>query len=73
MIKQEINLDKVSPILNEYFHGYQISSDPFEKVAVYTNKGIIGIISYSIIYERGEINYIVTLPDYRNKGIGNQH
>lgn len=70
MIKQPTNLDKVYPVLKKYFHGYQISDDPFEKVAVYTDNQIISIISYSIIYERGEINYIVTLPDYRKKGIG---
>ncbi len=72
MIKQETNLDKVSLILKEHFHGYQISNDPFEKVAVYIESNIIGIISYSIIYERGEINYIITLPNHRNQGIGGQ-
>jgi len=64
------NKNEISHVLKEYFRGYQISDDPFEKVAVYVNQEIIGIISYSIIYERGEINYIITLPDYRNQGIG---
>jgi len=72
MIKQTTNLVEISPILKKYFHGYQISNDPFEKVAVYSDKNIIGIISYSIIYERGEINYIVTLPGKRKKGIGGE-
>ena len=72
MIKQTTNLVEISPILKKYFHGYQISNDPFEKVAVYSDKNIIGIISYSIIYERGEINYIITLPSHRNQGIGSQ-
>ena len=72
MIKQTTNLVEISPILKKYFHGYQISNDPFEKVAVYTNKNIIGIISYSIIYDRGEINYIITLPTYRNQGVGSK-
>lgn len=70
MIQETTNLDEVSPILKEYFHGYQISNDPFEKAAIYCDNNIIGIISYSIIYERGEINYIITLPSHRNKGIG---
>lgn len=70
MIQEKTNLDDISPILKEYFHGYQISNDPFEKVAVYIDNSIIGIISYSIIYERGEINYIITLPNHRNQGIG---
>ena len=64
------NKNEISHVLKEHFSGYQISDDPFEKVAVYVNQEIIGIISYSIIYERGEINYIITLPDYRNQGIG---
>jgi len=72
MIKQTTNLNEIYPILKEYFHRYQVSNDPFEKVAIYTDKNVIGIISYSIIYERGEINYIVTLPDYRKRGIGKQ-
>jgi len=70
MIKQLTNLDNIYPVLKKYFHGYQVSADPFEKVAVYTDNHVISIISYSIIYERGEINYIITLPDYREKGIG---
>lgn len=72
MITQETDLDKVSLVLKEHFHGYKISNDPFEKVAIYTDNGIIGIISYSIIYERAEINYIITLPEYRNQGIGSK-
>ncbi|MCI9084477.1 MAG: GNAT family N-acetyltransferase [Bacilli bacterium] len=72
MITQPNNLEEVSPILKKYFHGYQISSDPFEKVAVYNDNNIIGIISYSIIYGRGEINYIITLPTHRKQGIGSQ-
>ncbi len=70
MITPINNKNEISHVLKEYFRGYQISDDPFEKVAVYVNQDIIGIISYSIIYERGEINYIITLPDYRNQGIG---
>ncbi len=70
MIKQVTNLNQISEILKTHFRGYKISDDPFEKVAIYTDRDIMGIISYSIIYERGEINYIITLPNYRNKGIG---
>ena len=28
-----------------------------------------GLISYSILYERAELNYILVLPDYRNNCI----
>lgn len=72
MINQINDFHSISPILEKHFHGYQISNDPFEKAAVYVDENIIGIISYSIIYERGEINYIITLPEYRQKGIGNK-
>ena len=57
-------------ILKKHFKTYTISDDPFEKVAIYTNKDIIGIISYSIIYERAEINYIVVTDSNRKQGIG---
>lgn len=70
MIKQLTNFEEASPILKEYFHSYTLTEDPFEKIAIYTDKSIIGIISYSIIYERGEINYLITLSEYRNQGIG---
>ena len=62
-----VNIDK---ILKENFKGYQVSNDPYEKVAVYSRGGIIGIISYSIIYERAEINYIIVTDPNRHNGIG---
>lgn len=69
MIEQVDNLKEVEPLLQKYFKTYK-TNDPYEKVIIYSKDEIIGILSYSIIYERGEINYIVTIPGYRNQGIG---
>lgn len=68
MIKNIIDLTEIEPLLKKYFYSYKIG-DPYEKVAVYIDDIIKGIISYSIIYDRAEINYIVTFPDYRRQGI----
>ncbi|MCI9084715.1 MAG: GNAT family N-acetyltransferase [Bacilli bacterium] len=69
MIEQVDNLKEIEPLLQTYFNSYK-TNDPYEKVIIYSKEKIIGILSYSIIYERGEINYIVTIPGYRNQGIG---
>ena len=62
----------VENILKKHFKYYVISDDPYEKVAIYTLNDIIGVISYSIIYERAEINYIVVSDDYRKRGIASK-
>ena len=69
MIETVDNLKEIEPLLQKYFKSYK-TNDPYEKVIIYSKEEIIGILSYSIIYERGEINYIVTIPEYRNQGIG---
>ena len=71
MIK-EVTKDKVNNILKKYFKTYKIDNDPFEKIITYVDKNIIGIISYSIIYERAEINYIVVVEEERCKKIGSK-
>ncbi len=67
MIK-EIDKEKACSLLRPYFINYK-PGDPFEKVLVYEEENIKAIISYSIIYERAEINYIVTFPPYRGQGL----
>ena len=44
--------------------------NPFREILIYEEDCIKGIISYSVIYERIEIDYIYVLEKERNKGIG---
>lgn len=69
----EIVSSKVAcDFLTKYFDDYKTGMDPFERVVIYRNKGIIGAISYSVIYERAEINYIAVLDEYRGQGIASK-
>ncbi len=68
MIKEIENLKNTEPLFKEYFPTYK-SSEIYEKVAVYEKEEIMAMISYSIIYERVEINYIVTFPKFRHLGL----
>ena len=72
MIEEITDKSKVKNILKNNFKTYKISDDPFEKTVIYTNKDIIGIITYSIIYERAEINYIVVSDKNRKQGIASK-
>ncbi len=50
-----------------------IDNDPFSKFIIYLeNDEIIGFLSYSVIYERAEINYIFVLESYRGKKIASK-
>lgn len=50
-----------------------IDNNPFSNFIVYLEDDkIIGILSYSIIYERAEINYIFVLESYRGKKIASK-
>ena len=50
-----------------------IDNDPFSKVIVYIeDNNVIGFLSYSIIYERAEINYIYVLESYRSQKIASK-
>lgn len=49
---------------------YKFSYNDFECVyGYYLDNKLIGIIDYSVIYDRIELNYIFVLEEYRNKGI----
>ena len=63
MIRQAINNDYT--ILSTFYREFDsngvdmFSHDPFARIFVYEKDGsIIGFISYSIAYERAELNYI---------------
>lgn len=68
MIKEIDDKKSIESLFKKYFPSYQ-NSNIFEKIAVYKEKEIMAMISYSIIYERAEINYIVTFPDFRHHGL----
>ena len=71
MIERVSDFNLVLPFIKKYFPDFLLQDDPFEKMLCFKKNGIIvGIISYSIIYERAELNYIVTDLKYRRCGIG---
>ena len=71
MIEKVNDINLVLPFIKEYFPNYIVENSPYEKFFCYKNgNNIIGFISYSVIYERAELNYIVTDEQYRRKGIG---
>ncbi len=70
MIEKVNDLDLVLPFIRKYFLNFRYDSNPYERMFCYKkNNKIIGFISYSIIYERAELNYIVVDEKYRGKGI----
>lgn len=59
----ENEIKKIEKIID-----YKISNNQFEKCYVYIIEDIIvGLIDFSIIYNRMELNYIWVDPKYRNK------
>lgn len=65
--KEEESL--VFQLLKQYFNAQYKELNPFERILVYKDIEVAGLISYSILYERAELNYILVLPDYRNNCI----
>ena len=70
MIENVSDINLVLPFIKNYFPHFSYDNNPYEKMLVYKDEdNIIGFISYSIIYERAELNYIVTDFKYRRCGI----
>ena len=62
-------------IINKMFKSYfntEIKNDVFSKIIVFEHDKILGFISYSIIYERAELNYIAVDKQYRKQGIAKE-
>ena len=61
-------------ILNTYYRELSIKGDnPFTKTFVYEiEKRVIGFISYSIIYNRAEIEYIYIDEAYRKQNLASE-
>lgn len=70
MIQQvsKTNIPEIKKILEKYF-GNVIENDPYVFYLTYEDAIIKGILSYSKIYERIEINYLWVDTVYRQKGI----
>lgn len=74
MIRKAINNDYT--ILSTFYREFDsngidmFSHDPFARIFVYEKDGsIIGFVSYSIAYERAELNYIYVTAAERKSGI----
>lgn len=66
---KESDKEEIFLYLKKYFNVNYKSLAPFEKIFIYKNTKICGFISYSMIYERAELNYLFVLPDDRKKKI----
>lgn len=52
---------------------YKFCYNDFEKVyGFYFDDKLVGVIDFSLIYDRIELNYIFVKEKYRNKGIGSK-
>lgn len=70
MIEKVNDLNSILPFIKKYFPDFVLQDNPFEKFFCYKDSGKVqGFISYSIIYDRAELNYIAIDENYRNKGI----
>lgn len=67
MIKKTNDIILINSFLNYFNTSY--SENPFRKYLVYDDKGIL---VYSQIYERIEVDYIFVKEEYRNKGIASE-
>lgn len=67
---QKINKDEVYLFAQKFFANFTDGDDPYERLLAYKKENdIIAFISYSVIYERAEINFIAVEKSFRNKGI----
>lgn len=66
----KVNSNDIISFIKMFFPQYKLDNNPYESNYVYKiGDKIVGFISYSIIYERAELNYIAVLKEYRNQGI----
>ena len=76
-IVKKISKNDVSTLyeLNDIFHESKLLflDDPFSSLLViYDDNKIVGYLSYSLIYDRSEINYVIVLDEYRNRGFASE-
>lgn len=72
MIKR-VNRDFVYDFAIKYFPNFSLDDDVFNRNFVYLDDdNIIGFVSYSVIYERAEIEFICVSESYRGRGISDK-
>ena len=70
MIEKVKDTNLILPFIKKFFSNYVLQDNPYEKIICYRIDGkVVGFISYSIIYERAELNYIAVDKSYRRRGI----
>lgn len=67
--KEDLKL--ISRLVKEEFNSYYDENE-FTKTLVYFEDEICGFITYSLIYDRAEIEYIYVFDKYRNKKIASR-
>lgn len=67
----EKDLKEINIMFKTYFDN-EITKDIFTKIMIFEHKKILGFISYSIIYDRCELNYIAVLEEYRQNKIASK-
>lgn len=65
------DLEVITEWVKKEFHT-TLSTDVFTKYLIYADEEIVGFLSYSIMYERAEINYIFVLPEFRKNKIASK-
>lgn len=73
MLEKIDDVNKINPILKKYFNVHISLENPFQQIIGYIyEKKIVGVLVYSVIYERIELDYIVVEENYRNKKIASK-
>jgi len=71
MIKK-VSKEFVYDFAIKFFPSFSKVKGPFDRVLVYLDDCICGFISYSVIYDRAEIEYIAVGDDYLGKGVSDE-
>lgn len=70
MIKELTEINIINSFLKEFDTSMTNLDDPFKKYIGYEiDNKVVSFLNYSLIYDRIEIEYIYTNPDYRNKNL----
>lgn len=70
MIKELTEINVINSFLENFDTYVTNLDDPFKKYIGYeTDNKIVSFLNYSLIYDRIEIEYIYTIPGYRNNNL----